>query len=138
VIRNSLDLEGGLMSNGNLELLKGAYDAFGRGDIPTVLGVMDENIEWNVPAAVPQGKSVRGRDEVGNFFQHLVSIWSDFKVDVDDFVADRDRVCVLGRATGKVGDTTTGYGFVHAWTMRDGVAVRFDEYVDPDPELLAR
>jgi ketosteroid isomerase-like protein len=126
------------MSDGNVELLKGAYDAFGRGDIPVVLGVLHEDVEWNVPAAVPQGRRVRGRDEVGGFFQNLVSIWSDFDVGVDDFVADGDRVCVIGRATGKVGDTKTGYGFVHAWTMRDGLAVRFDEYVDPDPELLAR
>ena len=126
------------MSDGNVELLKGAYDAFGRGDIPVVLGVLHEDVEWSVPAAVPQGRRVRGRDEVGGFFQNLVSIWSDFSVDVDDFVADGDRVCVIGRATGKVGDTKTGYGFVHAWTMRDGLAVRFDEYVDPDPELLAR
>lgn len=126
------------MSNGNTELLKGAYDAFGRGDIPGVLGVMHEQIEWNVPEAVPQGKRVRGRDEVAGFFQNLVSIWSDFAVDIDEFVASGDRVCVIGRAKGKVGDAKTGYGFVHAWTMRDGVAVKFDEYVDPDPELLAR
>jgi uncharacterized protein len=126
------------MSNGNVEVLKGAYDAFGRGDIATVLGVMDEKIDWSVPTAVPQGGRVRGRDEVGGFFQNLVSIWSDFSVDVDDFVAEGDRVCVIGRATGKVGDTKTGYGFVHAWTMSDGRAVRFDEYVDPDPELLGR
>ena len=126
------------MSNGNVELLKGAYDAFGRGDIPVVLGVLDENVEWSVPDAVPQGMRVRGRDEVAGFFQNLVSLWSDFGVEIDDFVADGDRVCVIGRAKGKFGDTNTGYGFVHAWTMRDGVAVRFDEYVDPDPELLAR
>lgn len=126
------------MSNGNVELLKKAYDAFGRGDIPVVLGVLDENVEWNVPEAVPHGRRVRGRDEVAGFFQGLGAMWSDFGVKIDDFVAEGDRVVVIGRAEGKYGETKTGYGFVHAWTMKDGVAVRFDEYVDPDPELLAR
>lgn len=32
-------------SSSNLDLIRGAYEAFGRGDIPAVLGVMDENIE---------------------------------------------------------------------------------------------
>jgi ketosteroid isomerase-like protein len=27
---------------------------------------------------------------------------------------------------------------VHAWTVRDGALTSFDEYVDPQPELLAR
>jgi hypothetical protein len=27
-------------------------------------------------------------------------------------------------------------GFVHSWTVRDGLCVDFDEYVDPAPELL--
>src|SRR5688572_10730021 len=99
------------MSDGTVERLKGAYGACGRGDIPPVRGVLHEDVEWSGPAAVPQGRRVRGRDEVGGFFQNLVSIWSDFGVDVDDFVADGDRVCVIGRATGKVGDTKTGYGF---------------------------
>jgi len=27
---------------------------------------------------------------------------------------------------------------VHAWTVRDGVLVRFDEYVDPSPGLIGR
>ena len=125
------------MSNGNVELLKGAYEAFGRGDIPAVLAVLDENVEWSVPSAVPHGKSVRGRDEVAGFFQNLVSLWSDFGIEIEDYCASGDRVCVIGRADGKFGDTKTGYGFVHAWTMRDGVAVRFDEFVDPDAELLA-
>jgi hypothetical protein len=30
------------------------------------------------------------------------------------------------------------YGFVDAWTIHDGICVRFDEYVDPSPELLPR
>ena len=126
------------MSDGNTELLKGAYDAFGRGDIPVVLGILDENIEWNVPAAVPHGRRVRGREEVAGFFGNLASIWSDFGLDVDAWVASDDRVVVVGRAEGKLGDTKAGYGFAHVWTMRDGVAVRLDEFVDPDPDLLGR
>jgi hypothetical protein len=27
---------------------------------------------------------------------------------------------------------------VHSWTVHDGALARFDEYVDPAPELLSR
>jgi len=30
----------------NVSLLKNLYDAFGRGDIPTVLGTMSPDIHW--------------------------------------------------------------------------------------------
>jgi ketosteroid isomerase-like protein len=127
------------MSNENVELLRGAYEAFGRGDVPAVLAVLDEDIEWNAaPNVLPHGQQVRGRDEVGRFFQGLGSTWSDFSVKVDDYVASGDRICVTGRADGKLNGTQTGYGFVHSWTMADGSCVRFNEYVDPDAEVLAR
>ena len=30
----------------NVDLLQGIYEAFGRGDVDTVLGAMDPAIEW--------------------------------------------------------------------------------------------
>ncbi len=35
------------MSQENVELMRGLYYAFGRGDVEAVLGPMDEGIEWN-------------------------------------------------------------------------------------------
>lgn len=29
------------------DLVRGIYDAFGKGDVPAVLGAMDPGIEWN-------------------------------------------------------------------------------------------
>ena len=26
---------------------------------------------------------------------------------------------------------------MHAWTLSDGICVRFDEYVDPSPEVIS-
>jgi ketosteroid isomerase-like protein len=123
------------MADDNLALIQSAYEAFGRGDVPAVLGIMSEDIEWSVPEVVPHGMKVRGRDEVGGFFERLGATWSDFGLDIDDFVASGDRVCVIGRASGTYDGKQTGYGWVHSWTVRDGAAVRFDEYVDPAPEL---
>jgi len=120
----------------NTQLIQGMYGAFGRGDIPSVIANLDEQIAWHTPGVLPQTVPVAGRDDVGGFFQKLASSWEDFGLEIDDICASGDRVCVIGRAGGKLDGAETHYGFVHAWTVNDGVCTRFDEYVDPD-ELIA-
>jgi ketosteroid isomerase-like protein len=126
------------MPNENVELVRPAYDAFARGDIAGVMSVLAEDIDWHAPAVLPHGRDARGHEEVGAFFAGLVSMWKGLALDIQDFVGSGDRVCVIGRASGTLNGAQTGYGFVHCWTVRDGACVRFDEYVDPDAELLAR
>jgi ketosteroid isomerase-like protein len=125
------------MSDANAELMRETYEAFGRGDIPAVLAVFDADIDWHVPDAVPHGTTAHGRDEVARFFEKLVSLWEDFRVEVDEIAATGDRGYATGRATGTYDGGPASYRFVHVWTIRDGACIRFDEYVDPSPELLA-
>jgi ketosteroid isomerase-like protein len=126
------------MPNDNVELIRPAYDAFARGDIAGVMAVLADDIDWHAPALLPHGRDARGHDQVGEFFSGIVSTWEGLTLAIDDFVGSGDRVCVIGRASGTLDGTETGYGFCHCWTIGAGKAVRFDEFVDPDPELLAR
>jgi hypothetical protein len=120
----------------NAQTIQTLYEAFGRGDIPTVIAGLDQDIAWNAPDVLPHSIAVADRDGVPAFFQNLASTWDGFSLDVEDICASGDRVCVIGHAGGKLDGNQTSYGFVHAWTLRDGVCMRFDEYVDPD-ELIA-
>jgi ketosteroid isomerase-like protein len=124
------------MSDQNVDVVRGAYESFSQGDVPAVLAILADDVAWKVPPPLPQAAEVEGRDEVGAFFQKLVGIWQDFSVEVDEYVASGDRVCVLGRGSGKVNGQDAGYGFCHCWKLADGRAVRFDEYASPGPELL--
>ncbi|MDQ5833999.1 MAG: nuclear transport factor 2 family protein [Actinomycetota bacterium] len=126
------------MPTGNVELLRTTYEAFGRGDIPAVMGTFREDIEWNAPEVLPHGGRARGLDGVAGFFERLASTWEDFELELNALFGSGERVCAAGRASGRVGGVRTGYGFVHLWTVEDGVCCRFDEFVDPEPELLAR
>jgi uncharacterized protein len=126
------------MSSDNVELIRPAYDAFAHGDIAGVMAVLSDDIDWHAPAVLPHGRNARGHDEVGQFFAGIVSTWEGLELEIEDFVGAGDRVCVIGRATGSLGGTETGYGFCHCWTVSGDKAARFDEFVDPDPELLAR
>src|SRR5438046_1665792 len=78
------------MADTNLTLVQETYGAFGRGDIPAVLGAFTADIEWNVPAVLPHGAKARGPEEVGRFFEVLASTWENFDLQLDDFVASGD------------------------------------------------
>jgi ketosteroid isomerase-like protein len=125
------------MSHDNRERIQSAYDAFGRGDIGAVLATFDENIEWNAPAVLPHAMTVKGRDAVAGFFQNLVATWDPgFGIEIDALIVDGDRACAIGRASGQIDGVDMSYGLVHSWELRDGLCVRFSEYVDPSAELI--
>ena len=124
------------MQDKNVEMIEGAYEAFGRGDIPGILEVLSDEVEWHAPAVLPQGMDTVGKDGVTEFFGRVAENWDGLHVEIDNVVADGDRVCAIGRAAGELDGTSTGYRFVHAWTISDGLCARFDEYADPAPEVV--
>jgi ketosteroid isomerase-like protein len=114
------------------DTVRDAYAAFGRGDIEAVLGMLADDVEWNVPEVLPHGVTTTGRDGAARFFGRLVELWSDFGLEIDLVTDDGEgRGIGIGRAAGKLRGTETGYGFTHVFTVRDGKVVRFDEYVAP-------
>jgi ketosteroid isomerase-like protein len=125
------------MGDDNVGVVRGAYDAFRRGDVPSIIGILHDDIEWHVPAVLPHGFDARGHEQVGQFFARLVERWDELAVEVSDFVASGAHVVALGRASGTIDGQGAGYGFAHVWVMADGKAIRFFELVDPDEELLS-
>ena len=119
------------------QVVQQAYDAFGRGDIPAVLGLLDDRVEWTTPGSVPQGGSYKGLEEVGTFFARIGEAWERLEIDVEavDEVGD-DLVVGVVRADGtRRGGGPSGYGAVHLFDVRDGRITRFREYVDLDAPL---
>ena len=127
------------MSQSNPDLVRELYAAFGRGDVPALLSMLDEQIEWHTPPNLPHGGDFRGREAVGGFFQGIGEHWESLEVDLEALVASGDRVVALAGAHGRLrasGEEAV-YSAAHAWTIVDGVAVRFDEYVNAPLTLPA-
>jgi uncharacterized protein len=123
-----------------VQIVQQAYEAFGRGDISGVLGVLADDVDWSVTEAIPHGGRFHGRDEVGRFFRGIGENWEEgFSVEVDETVDGGDQVVTLGRASGTLrgGGGDASYGFAHVFTVRDGQITRFREYADPDATLRA-
>jgi ketosteroid isomerase-like protein len=120
----------------NVKLLRSLYDAFGRGDIPNVLGAMSSDIKWfqaeNNPY-MPSGEAWVGPDAVlNNLFRRIGEEWEGFTVHTKSFHGAGDSVIVEARysgtfkPTGKSMDTQV----CHVWDVKDGKVTRFQQYVD--------
>ncbi len=60
------------MSAENVDIMRRGYDAFNRGDIDTVMGILDQNIEWHEPdvEGLPSRGTHHGSQQVAeNVFQ---------------------------------------------------------------------
>ena len=120
--------------NHNLDVIRRGYDAFGRGDIDTLLGLFDEQIEWVSPGPPELATSGRrvGRQAVADFFTSVNDLFEIQRFEPKEFIAQGERVVVLGnetsrlKATGKVLDAD----WAHVFTLRNGKVVSFQEYID--------
>lgn len=123
------------MPNNSADLIRSLYQAFGRGDVLTVLSAFDPTIEWNEAEnfAYADGNPYIGPDKIlQGVFMRLGQDFQPFAVVPHDFVEAGDRVIVFGRYQGKSARTGTSIDaqFVHAWWLRDGKVVRFQQYTD--------
>ena len=121
---------------GNVEFVRGLYEAFGRGDVPVVLGAMDSKIEWRQAEGnpyMPTGEPWIGPDAVlDNLFKKLGTEWNGFTVHPKLFHDAGESIVVEGRYTGSYKPTGKGMDaqFCHVWTLKGGKFTRFQQYVD--------
>jgi uncharacterized protein len=119
----------------NSQYLRELYDAFARGDVPTVLAGFDPDIVWNEAesSAYASGNPYRGPQAiVQGIFMRLGTEWNDYRVKPDQFIDGGDTVAVAGRysATFKSTGRPLDAPFVHVWTFRNGKVVGFRQYTD--------
>lgn len=87
--------------------LRGAYEAFGRRDLESVLAVMDPEIEWDASDALAHTGVYQGHEGVSQYIQSLSESWSEFQQKPEQFTESGDgtHVMVLGSVHGKLAAT---------------------------------
>ena len=120
----------------NVRLLKNLYDAFGRGDIPTVLAAMSPSIRWYQAESNPYragDEAWVGPDSVLNHvFMRLGTEWDGFAVHPGSFHDAGDSVIVEARYSGTYKPTGRSMDaqVCHVWDIKDGEVIRFQQYMD--------
>ena len=123
----------------NVQVVKDFFAAIGRGDRQRVLALVAEDIEWIVPGEDwPLAGTHRGHAGIGAVLEKASEEVETTYPGPPEFVAQGDRVLVIGVATGKI--KATNKAFKDEWvfdiTVRDGKLTRIQEYIDT--QALAR
>jgi ketosteroid isomerase-like protein len=114
----------------NIGIVKRLYDAYKRHDISSVLDMFTDDAVLHGPApagVLPWGGIYDGRGRIADFFKALGESLEPHQFELRDFIAQGNKVVVLGYQRGLAKPTGRPYEieFVHLWSVRDG---RFTEF----------
>lgn len=118
----------------NVQLVRRLYDAMARGDVATVLSLMSEDVTFVVPgpSGVGAAGTWRGHDGVQQCFRTLRESQRNQGLEIQEFVAEGDKVVVVLHVTATV--LSTGKLFesdiVHFFTVKDGKIVSLRDFFD--------
>lgn len=125
----------------NTETVRRCYEMFGNGDVSGLMEHLSEDVAFSVPEIEnsPYGGIWYGREEVGKFFEILELAEEITDFEAREFIAQGDRVVVLGRSTATVRATGRHYSteWVHIHTIRDDLITHSVEFFDTAAALRA-
>ena len=125
------------MSNKHVQIVKDFFAAMGRGDKHGLLALSAEDIEWIIPGEDwPLAGTYRGHAGLADLLQKSEMLETSTKP--LEFIAQGDRVLVIGFASGRILATnkTLKDNWVFAITVRNGKLTNIREYIDT--QALAR
>ena len=122
----------------NVQTVKDFFAAIGRGDREALLALVAEDIEWIIPGEDwPLAGTRRGHAGLADLLE-TASKTMETSTEPREYVAQGDRVLVVGVATGKIKATNKPFkdDWVFAITVRNGKVTKIREYIDT--QALAR
>jgi ketosteroid isomerase-like protein len=122
----------------NVQTVKDFFAAIGRGDREGLLALVAEDFEWIIPGEDwPLAGTHRGHAGLADLLQSA-SKSIETSTEPREFVAQGDRVLVVGFAKGKIKATNKTFedDWIFAITVRGGRLTSIREYIDT--QALAR
>ena len=123
----------------NVQIVKDFFAALGSGDKRGLLALSADDIEWSIPGEDwPLAGTHRGHAGLADLLQKASETLETSYPKPPEFVAQGDRVLVIGFATGRVKATNKTFedDWVFDITVRNGKLTNIREYIDT--QALAR
>ncbi len=118
----------------NTKLVRQAYERFKSGGIQSLLNLVSDDVEWELPHIenAPFAGKRRGREQVGEFFKSLADAQEVLHFEPEEFIAQGDKVVALGHYRWRVKSTgrECEADWAHVFTIRNGKVSKMHEYTD--------
>src|SRR6202021_2953596 len=117
----------------NVQIVQDFFAALGRRDKQGLLALSAEDIEWIIPGERwPLAGTNRGHAGLENLLQKANETVETSYPEPPEFIAQGDRVVIVGFATGRIKATNKTFEdhWVFAITSQNGKVTNIREYVD--------
>jgi uncharacterized protein len=116
----------------NVRIVKQFFAAIGWGDEQSLVALCAEDIEWIIPGEWAGAGTHRGHAGLINLLRKVPEAVEISASESREFVAQGDRIVVLGVATGRVKATNKTFEdhYVFSITIRNGKVSNIREYID--------
>ena len=120
---------------GNVERVRRSYEASAVGDLPTLLAMLDGEVEWNMAEHHifwPGGPFIGPNEVLNGVFAQIMRTFDGFTVTVTRILGFGDSVLAeiryrgTARATGELLDAQAA----HVFDFVDGRCVHYQQYTD--------
>jgi uncharacterized protein len=120
------------MAQDNVDVVQGAWDAFGRGDINAVLETISPAAETRVPESLPWGGTYTGQEGFQDFLAKLSDSFEVFNSTPQKVLgADDNHVVVLAKTKARTkGGATVEGSVVWLYQLRDGKIADAESFGD--------
>lgn len=118
-----------------IQVVQELYAAFGRADMPAILDLLDEEVDWHFvgrPQDVPFAGARQGHAQMIDFFGTIAETCDVLEFGPHEVIPLGEHVLALGREQVRV--KASGHTFetdwAHFFTVRAGKIVRLREFYD--------
>ena len=127
------------MAQDNVDVVQGAWDAFGRGDIDAVLDTIAPSAETRVPESLPWGGTFTGPEGFQDFLAKLDASFEVFSATPQKVLgADDNHVVVVATTKGRAkGGGTLESTAIWLYQLRDGKIADAESFGDTAQVLEA-
>jgi len=118
------------------------YEAFGRGDVDTILAGLTDDVRWtcNLGPAVPWSCDYTGKADVPKFFAAIYNSVDVLGFDPQEFISEGDTLVSMGtfgcrvKATGKESNAR----WIFVWRFRGDKVCGYEQFHGPELEAAFR
>ena len=125
----------------NTDVVQQGYEALGHWDIPAVLDLLTDDVEWihQGPSVIPVAGTHHGHEGVAEYFSWLDENLQLEQFEPREFVAQGDTVVVVGfeRSVSKATGHTIEQEWAHVYTLRDGKIAKGRYFEDTAAQVAA-
>jgi ketosteroid isomerase-like protein len=125
------------MSEANVAVVRGMWEAFLRNDPDAVHAAFDPDVEWD-GTNLPDGKISRGYDAAVEHVARWAEMWETWEVELEDVIdAGEDRVVAFTRERGRSkAGVSVDERHSELYVVRDGKIVYRKGFSEADQALV--